>query len=335
MSNHRAHIIAEAGVNHNGSVEDAKKLIKIASEAGADSVKFQIINPWGLYLPGEYKYGHYNIKDVIKNRFSTVLSDEEYSDLNKYAKSLDIIFSGSVFDIEGLKLLSSFKPPYIKVASSDLTNIRLLRQIADTGQKMILSTGMSTLKEIEKSLNELKKVNYDNIVLMHCVSIYPCPTDKSNVSMVKTFKENFGYEIGFSDHTRTNESAVAAYCMGARWFEKHFTYDNTLEGFDHKHAQNEIEFKNYIAAIRDIEISLSNQRDKIDEKEAYTAVRARRSLYAAHNIKAGETIKDSDVLCVRPSNKLIPNEIDLLVGQVAKNDIAQYAPFSLEDIANA
>lgn len=332
MENRQAHIIAEAGVNHNGRMDYAHKLIDIAAGAGADSVKFQIINPWGLYLPGDYKYGHYDIKSVIENRFSTVLSDEQYEELNQACKNKKIGFSGSVFDVKGLALLNSFNPPYIKVASCDLSNIRLLRHIADTGNKMILSTGMSTLKEIHFSLNELAKKNYNDIVLLHCVSIYPCPLEKSNVQMIKVFKDEFDYEVGYSDHTRSAEAAVAAYTLGARWFEKHFTFDNSLEGFDHKHAQNEEEFTYYIKAIREIESSLGKAEKKIDDKEAYTAERARRSLYAAHDLKAGQVIEDKDVLCVRPSNKLNPNQIDLLIGKTLKKDMVAYTPFSLEHL---
>jgi len=333
MSNsQKAYIIGEAGVNHNGKMDYAHKLIDIAKEAGADSVKFQIINPWGLYLPGEYSYGHYDIEDVIKNRMSTVLTDQQYLTLKEYSDAKEIDFSGSVFDEKGLELLHSFNPQYIKIASCDLTNIRLLRQVAATGIRMILSTGMSTLKEIEYSINELAKVNFDNIVIMHCVSIYPCPPEKANVNMLEVYKKEFGLELGFSDHTRTNESAIAAYCIGARYFEKHFTFDNTLEGFDHKHAQNVEEFSSYVKSLRDIETSYYPQEEKIDSKEAYTAERARRSLYASRDLKKGEVLKDEDVLCVRPSNEMSPNQIDMLIGKTLEEDISQYAPFSLNNV---
>lgn len=330
--NAHAHIIAEAGVNHNGSLDNAKLLIDVAAEAKADSVKFQIINPYGLYLPGQYNYGHYDIAKVIENRFSTVLTDEEYELLNEYCNQKDIEFSASIFDDQGLSLLKSFNPKYIKIASCDLTNIRLLRSVANTGIKMILSTGMSTLQEIEKTLTELDKIGYHDIVLLHCVSIYPCPLEKTNLQFIKTLQNKFGYDVGLSDHTRTNEAAVVAYAMGCRWFEKHFTYDNDLPGFDHKHAQNEDEFKSYVKSLREIEISLSQKEEKLTSPEKYTAERARRSLYASRDIKQGEVIKDEDVLCVRPSAKMNPNQIDLIVGKKASINIKRYDPFSLEDI---
>ncbi len=333
MNQNKAHIIAEAGVNHNGKIDYAEKLISIAAKAGADSVKFQIINPYGLYLSGKYNYGHYDIKKVIENRFSTVLSDKQYRHLNGYAAENNIQFSASIFDSKGLDLLASINPPYIKIASCDLTNIRLLRNVAERGIKMILSTGMSSMQEIEFTLNELAKVNFQDIVLMHCVSIYPCPLDKSNVVIIDKYKSSFGYEIGYSDHTRTNESAIAAYCLGARWFEKHFTFDNSLEGFDHKHAQDETGFISYVNAIRAIETSLSLQKQKVSEKEAYTAERARRSLYASRDMNVGEIIKDEDVLCVRPSSEMNPNQIDLLIGSSLKKSIKKNAAFTLNHIS--
>lgn len=330
--NSHAHIIAEAGVNHNGKLKNAKLLIDVAADANADSVKFQIINPYGLYLPGQYKYGHYDISKVIENRFSTVLTDEEYRTLYQYCELKNIGFSASIFDNKGLALLDSLNPSYIKIASCDLTNIRLLRSVAQTGRKMILSTGMSTLNEIEKTLNELNKIGFKDIVLLHCVSIYPCPLEKTNLQFINTLQNTFGYEVGLSDHTRTNEAAVVAYSMGCRWFEKHFTYDNDLPGFDHKHAQNAEEFKNYVNSLRQIETSFAQKDIKLSEPEKYTAERARRSLYASRDIKQGEIITDDDVLCVRPSGIMNPNQIDLVVGATASKDINKHDPFSPKNI---
>lgn len=327
----KAHIIAEAGVNHNGDFSNGKKLIDIAKDAGADSVKLQIINPYELYLPGDYKYGHYDIKKVIENRFSTVLTDEEYLSLYQYAKESGIAFSASIFDEKGLDLLMQMNPPYIKIASCDLNNVRLLRQVAERGVKMIISTGMSTLDEIEFSVNELEKSNFNNIVLLHCVSVYPCPLRLTNLNFITVLQEKFGYEVGFSDHTRGTNAAVAAYVMGVRWFEKHYTFDNDLEGFDHKHAQSISEFKQYISALRDIETSMSSKESKLTDKELYTGERARRSLYAARNIKKGEIINSKDILCVRPSGIMNAKDIDLLIGHQSRRDINKYSPFTYED----
>lgn len=327
-----AHIIAEAGTNHNGSIDKAKELIALANRAGADSVKFQIINPWGLYLPGQYNYGHYDIKKVIEIRQSTVLSDEAYKDLHSYAMSLGIAFSASVFDKEGLDLLCSLNPPYIKLASCDLNNTRFLKQVAEKGRKMIISTGMSSFQDVEKSLKAIESTGNNDIVLLHCVSVYPAKTEQSNLSFLTTLKNAFGFEVGFSDHTGSSTAAVMALALGATWFEKHFTTDKTQEGFDHAYAMEEDGFTTYVNDIRAAEQALIPREEKISDAERYTRKRARRSLYAKRPIKAGEVIKDEDILCVRPEGILNADDIDLIVGKTAKADLEQYEAFSFEKI---
>lgn len=328
----KAHIIAEAGTNHNGSVTKAKELIQVAKRAGADSVKFQIINPWGLYLPGQYDYGHYDIKKVIEIRQATVLSDQEYFSLHQYSIDHGIEFSASVFDIQGLDLLCTMNPPYIKLASCDLNNIRFLKQVAERGKKMVISTGMSSLKDIEKSLKAIEGTGNSDIVLLHCVSVYPAKTEQSNLSFITTLINNFGFEVGFSDHTGNSIAAVMAYALGARWFEKHFTTDRTQEGFDHAYAMEENGFVEYVSDIRAAETALTASNQKLTDAERYTRKRARRSLYASRAIKAGEIIRDEDVLCVRPEGILNADDIDLVIGKIATTDFKQYEPFSFEKI---
>lgn len=327
-----AHIIAEAGTNHNGSKEKAVELIKLAARAGADSVKFQIINPWGLYLPGQYSYGHYDIKKVIAIRESTVLPDDTYRALDQESQSAGIAFSASVFDEQGLDLLCSMNPPYIKIASCDLNNIRFLKQVVARGKKVVLSTGMSSLEDIEKTMNELSKSGKPDIVLLHCVSVYPAKTEQANLSFITTLKRTFGTEVGFSDHTGESIAACMALALGATWFEKHFTTDRTQEGFDHAYAMEEEGFTRYVADIRAAEVAMQPVSDKISDAERYTRKRARRSLYASRKIAAGQVIADDDVLCVRPEGIMNADDIDLIVGKKAAKDIDQYEPFSPEKV---
>ncbi|SEL80307.1 N-acetylneuraminate synthase family protein [Parapedobacter koreensis] len=328
-----AHIIAEAGTNHNGSKQKAKELIDLASRAKADSVKFQIINPWGLYLPGEYSYGHYDIKKVLKLRESTVLSDDVYRELAMYCNEQGIEFSSSVFDKNGLDLLCSLDPPYIKIASCDLNNIRFLRQVAETGKKVVLSTGMSSLSDIEKSLKEIEKSgNLNNFILLHCVSVYPAKVEQANLSFITTLKNLFGLEVGFSDHTGDSLAAVMALALGATWFEKHFTTDHTQEGLDHAYAMEEDGLTQYVEDIRTAEIALQPKEDKISDAERYTRKRARRSLYAARDLVPGEILKDDDVLCVRPEGILDADDIDLVIGKSVQTPIRQYEAFTFEKI---
>lgn len=326
------HIIAEAGTNHNGSVAKAKDLIAIASRAKADSVKFQIINPWGLYLPGDYEYGHYDIKKVIKIRESTVLSDEQYAELNVFARQQNIRFSASVFDEQGLDLLLKFNPPYVKLASCDLNNTRFLKQVAEKGKKMIISTGMSTLGDIEKSLKVLEGTGNRDIVLLHCVSVYPATLSQANLSFIDTLKNNFGFPIGFSDHTGDSVASCLALVKGATWFEKHFTADHTQEGFDHAYAMEEAGFTKYVEDLYSALEALEKKEIKITDAEKYTRKRARRSLYASRNILRGETIRDEDVLVVRPEGIMDADDINLIVGRITTSDIKQYEAFSLEKV---
>ncbi len=179
------HVIAEAGTNHNGNLEKAKKLVDIAKYADADSVKFQIIYPYGLYLPGDYEYGHYDIKEVLRIRTEGMLQDEEYDELGAYCREKEISFTASAFDEKGLDLLMKFNPPYIKTASCDLNNIRFLRQVAERGKKMVVSTGMSSLKDIERSMNVLARAGHSDIVLLHCVSVYPAFLEQTNLGFIE------------------------------------------------------------------------------------------------------------------------------------------------------
>ncbi len=325
------HIIAEAGTNHNGNPAKARELIDLAARASADSVKFQIINPWGLYLPGTYSYGHYDIKKVIEIRQSTVLSDDIYRELSGYSAGQGIAFSASVFDEPGLDLLCSLDPPYIKIASCDLNNVRFLRRVAERGKKIILSTGMSSLADIEKTLKEIDKTGNRDLVLLHCVSVYPAKTEQTNLGFLSSLKQ-FGFPVGFSDHTGQSVAACMALTQGATWFEKHFTTDRTQEGFDHAYAMEEEGFTSYVADLREAEAALAPRPAKISDDERYTRKRARRSLYAARNLRKGEVIRDEDVLCVRPEGIMNADDIDLIIGRKTTRDVRQYEPFSPEKV---
>lgn len=330
---HNIHVIAEAGTNHNGQLIKARRLAAIARDAGATSVKYQIIYPWGLYLPGEYDYGHYDIKEVIKIREEGVMSDEDYDDLAHYCRELGIQFSASVFDPRGLELLLRFDPPYIKIASCDLNNLRFLREVAEKGKKIVLSTGMSSLADIEKSVRELDRIGFRDLVLMHCVSVYPATLSQMNLSMITVLRSNFGFEVGFSDHTGDSLAACIALSLGATWFEKHFTEDRTQRGLDHAYAMEEAGLKMYIQELQAAYTALQPQEAKISEAERLTRRRARRSLYAARDLPAGHVITNDDVLCVRPENVMQADEIDLLIGKALRVPVHIYQPFRLDDLA--
>jgi N,N'-diacetyllegionaminate synthase len=324
------HIIAEAGTNNNGFLSKAKNLSDIAKRSGASSIKFQIINTWGLYLPGKYEYGKYNIEDVIKIRQDGEMTDAEYEELSDYCNKIDIPFSASVFDKQGLNLLAKLDTPYIKLASCDLNNLRFQREACSLNKKIILSTGMSTLKDVEKSIKNIEKTGFKELVLLHCVSVYPSQLELCNLSFINTLKSEFGYEVGFSDHTGSSTAACMALALGATWFEKHFTEDKNQKGLDHAYALDEIELKSYVHDLKSAWTAMQPKQDKISEAEFNTRKRARRSLYAKKDLPVGHILTNDDVLCVRPENIMQADEIDDLIGKKLIKEIKQLDPFSFK-----
>ena len=320
----KVHIIAEAGSNYNGDVNSAKELIDIAKRAKADSIKFQIINTYGLYLPGTYEYGHYDVKEVLNFREKCNLKEEQWAEVFNYGKELPIPVSASVFDQVSTKILMKHNPEYIKIASCDLNNIKFLLEVAETGKKLIISTGMATLTEIDKSVNELFKHNYNDIVLMHCVSAYPAELKEMNLNFIDTLHSKFGLDTGFSDHTKTSIAASLAVTKGVKYIEKHFTMDTTLSGLDHKHAMDENSLTNYIKDIRDSESALKTEKNKVSDREIYTMQRARRSLYAARDIEEGQFITKDDILVVRPNGPISADHYFDILGKKTKIKITKY-----------
>lgn len=310
------HIIAEAGSNHNGRTDLAFRLNAVAASAGADSVKYQIIYPEGLYRSGNYAYGHYDISEVRRIRQDGVMSDAEWNEIAADASARHIPFSASIFDARGLDLICRLNPPYLKIASCDLNNIQLLRKVAAVGRKVVLSTGMSSLGDIEKAVSILVTggLPTHQLVLLHCVSSYPCALAETNLAFLATLKSAFGTEVGFSDHTTESEAACAAVALGAGWLEKHFTVDRTLPGFDHKHAAEEKEFCEYVQAIRAMEESIRPKASKIASSEVVTRVRARRGIYAGRDLPAGHIIAEEDLAILRPESQIDADELDALIG---------------------
>jgi len=323
-------IIAEAGTNHNGNFATAKQLVDVAAEAGADSVKFQIIHPQGLYLEKLFKQGQYVDNEVFHKRAAGRLTDDDYRTLAGYCREKGIEFSGSVFDRRGIDLLEELSVSYIKLASCDLNNSLLLKMAAETGRKLIISTGMATLGEIEQAVSDIVATGNSNIVLMHCVSMYPCPTEKMNLGFIKVLKQAFGLPVGLSDHSESSLAGAMAISMGAEWIEKHFTLDRQAEGFDHAYAMESAGLAQFVRDMRESEQACRRQDVKVQSEEREIKKFARRSIYAARDIKAGETLKEQDVRIVRPEGPLRPNDYILIVGKTTKRPIRQYEPLSLD-----
>lgn len=327
------HIIAEAGTNHNGSVATGESLIDVAVNCGANSVKFQMLFPEGLYVPKIYESGRYEESAVFCKRRELALAADDYRQLASACRMRSIPFSTSVFDRAGVDLLDELNPPYIKIASCDLNHSALLEYAAGRGRTLIVSTGMSTLAEIEQAVKDITATGHDDIVLMHCVSVYPCPLERANLSFIDTLKSTFGLEIGFSDHTRSSLAAVIAVSKGVTFIEKHITLDRCSPGFDHAYAAEPGVFADYIKDIRSAESACAPQSEKVGALEQEVRGRARRGLFAARDVAAGAVLTEQDVLVVRPAGPLAPNDVHQILGQRVVRPIDQYEPLSADMFA--
>lgn len=328
--NSNIHVIAEAGTNHGGHLDTGKQLIDVAIAAGADSVKFQVIYPEGLYLPKFFQAGQYLDNEVFQKRAAGMLSDDEYRQLADYSQHHGISFSASVFDARGLDLLDTVNAPYIKIASCDLNNSYFLKQAAERGRPLIVSTGMSTLSEIDRAVTDILATGNTNLVLMHCVSVYPCPTERMNLSFIPTLQQAFGFPVGFSDHTETSLAAAIAVSMGVTWIEKHYTLDRSADGFDHSYAMEPASFTQFIRDLRVVEEACARPTHKLGSAESTVKQRARRSLYAARDLQPGTLLTEEDVLIVRPEGPLAPNDLPLVLGKAIKHPVHQFEALSLE-----
>jgi N,N'-diacetyllegionaminate synthase len=330
-ADNRVHVIAEAGSNHNGDVSLACDLIRVAASAGADSVKFQFIEPDRLYLP-YYRKGEEKIENqVYKQRATEVLSETEWEEVFRCAADVGLPCAASIFDSVGLERLVRLGSPYAKVASTDLNNYPLLAQVAASGFTALVSTGMSTLAEIEQAVEVFSKGSaLDRLVLLHCVSAYPCPLADARLYMLSVLDSEFGVPIGFSDHTLTTEASCIAVSLGARVIEKHYTVDKSLPGFDHAHALDPEELSSFVAAIRAALSACTPRDEKLTEAEKVTSVRARRGIYAARDLEPGQLVAEDDLLVVRPRAALAPGDLARVVGQTVSRRIRQYEPVDLQ-----
>ena len=318
-------IIAEAGSNHNGNLTLAYNLVETAFNADADYVKFQIINPDSLYVPYYWHKGKKVENIVYKRRLSETLTFDEWRKVKDYADNIGIEFTASIFDIKGVDFLIELGVPFIKIASSDLNNIELIKYISNKDIQLIISTGMASLDEIKQTIDVfLENGKKSNLIILHCISVYPCELKNTNLNMIDVLKSNFNFPIGFSDHTLNSKAACVAVSKGVKFVEKHFTIDKSLDGFDHMYASGPAEFKEYISDIRSIEKSLIGDANKLSSDENVTKVRARRGLYLKTSIKKDDIITENNLIELRPANSLNPSDKFKIVGMTAAEDINEF-----------
>ena len=316
------YIIAEAGVNHNGSVEIAEKLIDSAAQAGADAVKFQtFIATAGVRRFAEKAQYQKENTTASESQLEMIkkleLPFDQHRHLMEYCHKRNIQFLSTGFDFESINLLKSLKVPCMKVPSGEITNLPLLRQVNEYMHPVIMSTGMATLNEIKEALAVLKDCK---VSLLHCTTEYPCPYEGVNLKAMQTMRDAFHLPVGYSDHTQGIEVPIAAVAMGATIIEKHFTLDRNMEGPDHKASLEPDELKAMVTAIRHIEAALGTGEKEPAECEKKNMAIARKSIVAKRAIKKGELLTEENLTVKRPGDGVSPMKWDEIVGTTAQKD---------------
>jgi N,N'-diacetyllegionaminate synthase len=320
-------IIAEAGVNHNGSLELAKKLVDVAVDAGADAVKFQTFKA-DLLVSRSAQKAEYQKQTTAKDesQFEMLkkleLDEQAHRELLRYCGEKQITFLSTPFDHDSIELLNGLGMQIFKIPSGEITNLPYLRHVGSLGKEVILSTGMSDLREVEDALNVLVQAGTDKekITILHATTEYPCPFDEVNLRAMMTIRDAFGVNVGYSDHTQGIEVPIAAVAMGACVIEKHFTLDRTMDGPDHKASLEPAEIRAMVQAIRHIEQALGDGIKKSSRSEIKNISIVRKSIVASCPIGKGELLSVDNVTVKRPGNGISPMRWDEIIGQTAQRN---------------
>lgn len=328
-------IIAEAGVNHNGSLERALRMADAAKLAGADYIKFQTFKAENLVTAegktADYQKTNCDADSQIAMLRELELSYEDFKEIANYCRSIGIGFLSTPFDMESIDFLASLGIDFMKIPSGEITNLPYLRHTAKTGLPVIISTGMSTPEEIEASLKVFYKAGYadDRIILLHCNTEYPTPMDDVNLRAMVTMSELFKVPTGYSDHTKGIEVAVAATALGAVVIEKHFTLSRSLPGPDHVASLEPDELTLMVKSIRNVAVALGDGVKRVTDSERKNISVARKSIVAAKDIMKGELLTEENITTKRPASGLSPMLWDSVIGQRAIRDFKADTPISL------
>ena len=324
-------IIAEAGVNHNGSIDIAKKLVDKAAEAGVDYIKFQTFKSENL-VTKTAKQAEYQKRNIGRDEEGQLamlkrleLTHENHEILIDYCQQKGVKFFSTAFDMDSIDYLHSLNMGLWKIPSGEITNYPYLRKIAQYHEPVILSTGMCELSDIEAALKVILQfgVQKEQITVLHCNTEYPTPFQDVNLKAMLEIEEKFGVKIGYSDHTRGIEVPIAAVALGATVIEKHFTLDRNMEGPDHKASLEPEELKAMVCAIRNIEQALGSGHKTISESERKNIEIARKSIVAACPIKAGELLTEDNLTVKRPGNGISPMCWNKVIGTIATKDFEE------------
>ncbi|QOR00884.1 N-acetylneuraminate synthase [Campylobacter sp. 2014D-0216] len=330
MRLHKTLIIAEAGVNHNGDINLAKKLIEVASEAGADFVKFQTFVAENC-VSKSAKKAHYQLQNTDKDQSQLdmikklELSRKDHQELIDHCNKCNIKFLSTAFDLESIDLLVELGVEIFKIPSGEITNLPYLKKIASFNKKIILSTGMSTLDEIKSAIKILEQngTQRDKITILHCNTEYPTPFEDVNLNAMQTLKKAFCLPVGYSDHTLGVTIPIAAVAMGACVIEKHFTLDKSMLGPDHKASLEPDELKTMVKAIRDLEQAFGDGIKKPSKSEDKNKNIARKSLVAKKAIKKGEYFSEENLTTKRPGNGICAMNYDRYLGKIAQRNYSE------------
>lgn len=331
-------IIAEAGVNHNGDFNLAKKLVDMAVECGADAIKFQTFKAeesTGAYAEkAEYQMENMPVEESQLEMIRKLeLPFEQFREIQSYCKEKGILFISTPDGTESLNFLVSLNVPIIKIGSTEVSNVEYLKEIGATGKEIILSTGMSNLGEVEKAINILKSTGNQNIKIMQCTTDYPTAVEDVNLRAMVTMREAFKVPAGLSDHTVGNEAAIAAVALGAEFIEKHITLDTEMEGPDHKASMGPVEFKEYVTAIRNTEKLLGDGIKRPTAREVLIMKDVRRSIVAKETLKKGTVIEKNMLAYKRPGNGIRPELAEVIVGRTLNKDINTDQLIMWEDLS--
>lgn len=315
------YIIAEAGVNHNGSYELACKMVDAAKAAGVDCIKFQTFKSKNLVAhnaqKAEYQKdttGDGSQVDMLKK---LELSYDEFAELKAYCDKVGIMFLSTPFDFESINFLNSIDMPFWKIPSGEITNFPYLVALAKTEKPVIMSTGMCEMEEINAAIGVLRKNGTTDIKLLHCNTEYPTPFEDVNLRAMQTMRDAFNLEVGYSDHTKGIDVPAAAVAIGATVIEKHFTLDRNMEGPDHKASLEPDELADMVSSIRNIEKALGSGDKTPSTSERKNIAAARKSIVAKHSIRAGEVLSDDNITVKRPGTGISPMQWNDVIGTKA------------------
>lgn len=327
---HHTLIIAEAGVNHNGSLHLAKQLVDMAADAGADIIKFQTFRSEKLVSrnarQADYQKRNIGASQQDDSQLSMLrkleLSPSDHLEIIQHCRQRNIRFFSTAFDLESIEFLHDLHLGLWKVPSGEVTNYPYLRKVASFGEEVILSTGMCEMNDIEAALEVLldNGLHKEQITLLHCNTDYPTPYEDVNLRAMIEIRNRFDVSVGYSDHTRGIEVPIAAVAMGASVIEKHFTLDRNMEGPDHKASLEPDELKAMVNAIRNVESALGDGHKTISPSERKNMAVARKSIVAATRIKAGELLSEQNLTVKRPGSGISPMRWNEVIGQKAKHD---------------